>query len=234
MPRRPRCRRHVEPGLVAEPAGRERPARELAQGRPPGRGLRLRRGVQEPRPRRRQAGHRGGHDDLAGLVARRLRPLRPALHPDGVAQRGHLPHQRRPRRRRRRPAALRPAQQLAGQRQPRQGAPPAVAGQEEVRQRALVGRPDDPGRQLRPGVDGLQDLRLRRRSRRRLGARGRQLGIGGRVARRRPLHRRPRAGEPARRRPDGPHLRQPRGPERQSRARWPRPGTSARRSPGWR
>ena len=40
--------------------------------------------------------------DLAGLVARRLRPLRPAVHPDGLAQRRHLPHQRRPRRRRRR------------------------------------------------------------------------------------------------------------------------------------
>ena len=35
----------------------------------------------------------------AGLVAGRLRPLRAALHPDGVAQRGHVPHQRRPRRR---------------------------------------------------------------------------------------------------------------------------------------
>ena len=31
------------------------------------------------------------------------------------------------------PAALRAAQQLAGQRQPRQGAPAALAGQEEVR-----------------------------------------------------------------------------------------------------
>ena len=47
---------------------------------------------------------------LAGLVAGRLRPLWPAVHPDGVAQRGHLPHQRRPWRRRRRHAALRPAQ----------------------------------------------------------------------------------------------------------------------------
>ncbi|GAA2779173.1 hypothetical protein GCM10020219_058300 [Nonomuraea dietziae] len=69
-----------------------------------------------------------------------------------------------------RPAALRPPQQLAGQRQPRQGAPPAVAGQEEVRPEDLVGRPHDPHRQRRPGVDGLQDLRLRRRSRGRLGA----------------------------------------------------------------
>ena len=80
-----------------------------------------------------------GADDLAGLVAGRLRPLRPVHDPDGVAQRGHLPDQRRPRRRRGRPAALRPAQQLAGQRQPRQGPPPAVAGQEEVRPEASRG-----------------------------------------------------------------------------------------------
>ena len=31
-------------------------------------------------------------------------------------------------------------------------------------QKILLGRPDDPGRQLRPGVDGLQDLRLWRRT----------------------------------------------------------------------
>ena len=37
--------------------------------------------------------------DVAGLVAGRLRSLRAALHPDGVAQRRHLPHRRRPRRR---------------------------------------------------------------------------------------------------------------------------------------
>jgi catalase-peroxidase len=39
----------------------------------------------------------------------------------------------------------------------------------------LLGRPDDPGRQRRAGVDGLQDLRLRRRPRGHLGARGRHL-----------------------------------------------------------
>ena len=36
----------------------------------------------------------------------------------------------------------------------------------------LVGRPDDPRRQRRAGVDGLQDLRFRRRARGRLGAGG--------------------------------------------------------------
>ena len=100
-----------------------------------------------------------------------------ALHPDGVAQRRHLPHRRRPRRRGVRLPAFRAAQQLAGQRQPRQGAPPALADQAEIRQENLLGRPDDPRRQLRSGVDGLQDLRLRRRARRRLGAgRGHLLG----------------------------------------------------------
>ena len=130
--------------------------------------------------------------------------------------RGHLPDQRRPRRRRRRPAALRAAQQLAGQRQPGQGPPAAVAGQEEVRPEDLLGRPHRPHRQRRPGVDGLQDLRLRRRPRRHLGVRGgRLLGSGDHLARRRALQRRPRTRRPVRRGPDGPHLRQPAGPERQ-------------------
>ena len=156
-------------------------------------------------------------------MAGRLRPLRAALHPDGVAQRGHLPHQRRPRRRRVRRAALRAPQQLARQREPRQGAPAALAGQAEVRPEDLLGRPDGPRRQLRPGVDGVHDVRLRRRARGRLGARADQLGDRGHVARRRALQRRPRSRESARRRPDGPHLREPgraeRQPERACRSR---------------
>ena len=76
-------------------------------------------------------------------------------------------------------------------------------------------------------IDGLQDLRLRRRPRRRVGAgRGRLLGPGGHLARRRALHRRPRAGEPAGRGADGPDLRQPRGPERR-----PRPAGRGPRHP---
>src|SRR5262245_66680494 len=43
--------------------------------------------------------------DLHALAGR-LWPLRGAVHPHGVAQRGHLPHRRRPRRRRRGPTAL--------------------------------------------------------------------------------------------------------------------------------
>ena len=74
----------------------------------------------------------------------------------------------------------------------------------------------DPHRQRRPGVDGLQDLRLRRRPRGRLGAgRGRLLGSRDHLARRRALQRRPGARGAPRRGPDGPHLRQPGGPERQ-------------------
>ena len=61
-------------------------------------------------------------------------------------------------------APLRAAQQLARQREPRQGAQAPVAGQAEVRPQSLswadlmifTGR-------LRPGVDGLQDARVRRR-----------------------------------------------------------------------
>ena len=102
-------------------------------------------------------------------------------------------------------------------------------------QQTLVGRPDGAGRQRRPGVDGLQDLRLRRRPRGRLGARrGRLLGSRADLARRRALHRRPRPREPAGRGPDGPDLRQPRGPERQPGPARRRPATSARRSAGWR
>ena len=52
--------------------------------------------------------------ELAGLVAGGLRPLRPAVHTHGLALRRHLPGRRRARRRRTRPAALRPAQLLAG------------------------------------------------------------------------------------------------------------------------
>ena len=157
-----------------------------------------------------------------------------AVHPHGVAQRGHVPHRRRPRRRRRRPAALRAAQQLAGQREPRQGAPAAVADQAEIRPENLLGRPDDSRGQRRPRVDGLQDLRFRRRPRRRLGARRALLGSRGDVAGRRTLQRRTRASESARRGADGPDLRQSGRAERQAGSRSRRPRTSAKRSSAWR
>ncbi len=126
-------------------------------------------------------------DGFAGLVAGRLRPLWRPDDPHGLAQRRHLPHHRRPRRRGAGPAALRPAELLAGQRQPRQGAPADLAGQAEVRPQDLLGRPDGAGRQRRARDDGLQDVRLRRRPRRRVGAGGALLGPRGHLARRRAL-----------------------------------------------
>ena len=57
------------------------------------------------------------------------------------------------------------AQQLAGQREPRQGTPVAMADQAEIRRQNLVGRSDDSRGQRRPRVDGLQDFRLWRRAR---------------------------------------------------------------------
>ena len=166
----------VEPGLVAESAEPAGSPPALAPVQPDGRGLRLRRGVQDPRRRRAEAGHRRGDDDVAGLVAGRLRPLRAAVHPDVVARRRHVPHRRRPGRRRQRRAALRAAQQLARQREPRQGAPVALAGQAEVRPQDLVGRPDGLRRQLRAGVDGVQDVRLRLRATRTSGSPTRSSG----------------------------------------------------------
>ena len=178
-----RRRGHVEPGLVAEPVEPQDPSSELSPVRSHGRGVRLRRGIQDTRPGGCEEGPLCAHDRLAGLVAGRLRSLRGALHPHGLAQRRHLPHGRRPRRRGLRQPALRPAQQLARQRQPRQGAPSALAHQTEVRPQDLLGRPHDPRRQLRPRVDGLQDLRLRRRARGHLGARrGHLLGRRRRMA----------------------------------------------------
>ena len=62
------------------------------RGQPDGRGLRLRRGVQDPRRRGAEARRHRRDDDVAGLVAGRLRPLRAALHPHDLARRGHVPH----------------------------------------------------------------------------------------------------------------------------------------------
>ncbi len=140
-----------------------------------------------------------------------------AVHPDGVARRGHLPPGRRPGRGRRRPAALRAAEQLAGQREPGQVPAAAVAGQEEVRQEALLGRPDRPGRQRGAGVDAASRPSASAaagwtsRSRRRTCTGARR--PSGSATERWSGDRQVRGA--ARRRHDGPHLRQPGGPERQ-------------------
>ena len=129
-----------------------------------------------------------------------------------------------------------PDQQLAGQRQPGQGAPAALADQAEVWPQDFLGRPDHPRRQCRPGDDGLQDLRLRRRSRGRLGAgSGRLLGRREDLAGwRQALLRRAGPRESARSRADGADLRQSGRPGTASRIRSRRPGISARPSLAWR
>ncbi len=139
--------------------------------------------------------------------------IRMAWHSAGTYRTGG-----RPGRGRGRHAALRAAEQLARQRQPRQGAAPSVADQAEVRQQDFLGRPDDLRRKLRARIDGLQDLRLWRRTCRRVGA-GRKhlLGQGRHLAWRCALHRRAAAGKPAGRGADGPDLREPRRAERRAR-----------------
>lgn len=47
--------------------------------------------AQHPRPQGSQSRRRKSPDDLAGVVAVRLRKLRPVLHPNGLAQCRHLP-----------------------------------------------------------------------------------------------------------------------------------------------
>ena len=89
-----------EQGLVAESTGPLGAAPALVAVQSARRGLQLPRGVQDPRRRGAEARPDRADDDLAGLVAGRLRALRRVLHPDVVACRGHVPHRRRPRRRR--------------------------------------------------------------------------------------------------------------------------------------
>ena len=70
-------------------------------------------------------------------------------------------------------------QLLAGQRQPRQGAPSAVADQEEIRQQAQLGRFDCLRRHRRLRVHGPEDLRFRFRPRGYLASgEGHLLGFG--------------------------------------------------------
>src|SRR6185312_3898826 len=58
-----------EPRLVAEPARPDRPAPQLAPVRPDGRGLRLRQGVRDARPRRAAGRPDRADEHVAGLVA---------------------------------------------------------------------------------------------------------------------------------------------------------------------
>jgi DNA-binding transcriptional ArsR family regulator len=225
-------RRPPQPGLVAQPARPAGPPPALARSNPLKEDFDYKEAFAEPRRRGAQAGPHRGDDHLAGLVAGRLRPLRPAVHPDELARRRHLPHRGRPRRRRRRLAALRAAQQLARQRQPRQGPPAAVAGQAEVRPQDLLGRPARARRQRRPRDMGFETF-----------------GFGfGREDIWEPEEifwgpRTPGSATSAtaatasdrspRRRADGPDLRQPRGPQRQPDPLASARTTSARPSAAW-
>ena len=74
-----------KPRLVAGRAGHRDAPSELQPVRSDGQGIRLRQGVQEPRPQRRDQGPACLDDELAGVVAGRLRPLRRPDHPHGVA-----------------------------------------------------------------------------------------------------------------------------------------------------
>ena len=172
--------------LVSASATRRAAASERARGRPARTRLRLRGRLPGDRPRRAEARHQAVPDLVGVVVAVRLRQLRPADDPHGLALGRHLPHRGRARWRRHRDAALRADFELVGQRQHRQVAPPAAADQAQVRQRPLLGRLDGAHRQLRPGDHGPADLRLRRRAPRRLGggrrdllgSRGRRDGLG--------------------------------------------------------
>ena len=151
-------------------------------------------------------------------MAGRLRPLRAVLPPHDLARRGHLPDRRRPRRRGGRHAAVCAPQQLARQHQSRQGAPAPLADQAEVRPEDFLGRSPRAHRQRGAGIDGPCDLRLRRRPNRCLGARRNLLGAGEDLAWGRTLQRRSAARQSARRRPDGPDLRQSGRAQRRARS----------------
>ena len=78
-----RSRPQDEPGLVAEPAGPVRSSTSTRpRSNPMGEDFDYAEEFKTPRRRGAEAGPRRGDDDVAGLVAGRLRPLRAALHPD--------------------------------------------------------------------------------------------------------------------------------------------------------
>ena len=216
-----------EPGLVAEPARPVGPPPALARGQPAGRGLRLRRGVRDARRRGAEARHRRGDDRLAGLVAGRLRPLRPALHPADLARRRHLPHRRRPRRRRRAARSASP-RSTAGPTTPTSTRPAGCCGRSS---RSTASRSRGPTCWCFAGNVALESM----------GFKTFGFGFGRedvwepeeifwgpedtwlgdeRYSGDREL------GRPARRRADGPDLREPGGPERQ-----PRPAAVGPRHP---
>ena len=93
---------HDEHGLVARGTEPQGAAPAVCVVESDGPGLRLRRRVQNPRPRCGGQRPARADDRLAALVAGGLRALRPVFRPHGVARRRHVPHLRRPRRQRQR------------------------------------------------------------------------------------------------------------------------------------
>ena len=203
---------------------------------PMGEDVQLRRGIQDARPRRGGQGPARADDRFAGLVARGLRPLRPVLHPHGVARRGHLPHPRRPRRR----AA--PARSASR----RSTAGPTTAT--STRRAACSGRSSRSTARKLSWADLMilaGNVALESMGFKTFGFGGGRADIWepetdiywgpeGNVARRRALQRRPRTRQSARRRADGPDLREPAKARTAIPTRSRRRATSARPSRAWR
>ena len=216
-----------------EPAGSP-PALQPVQS--DGRGVRLRQGIQEPRPRCRDQGPARPDDEFAGLVAGRLRSLRagcssawPGTAPAPTASAT---------------AAAAPAPASSASRRSTAGRTTSIstrrAGCCGRSSRNTAARSRGPTCMILTGNVALESMGFKTFG---FGGgradvwepdAGHLLGPRRQVAGRRALQRRPRSRESARRRADGPDLRQSGRAERQAGSRSPRRATSARPSPAWR